>query len=40
LRRKFLVYGNKLERTIRPQERVEVRYLAPVGDITGKGEKI
>jgi hypothetical protein len=24
---------------LQPQERVEVRYLVPVGDITGKGEK-
>ena len=25
---------------LQPEERVEVRYLVPVGDITGKGEKI
>ncbi|MEE8390786.1 MAG: helicase-related protein, partial [Anaerolineae bacterium] len=25
---------------LQPQERVEVRYLVPVGDITGKGEKV
>jgi hypothetical protein len=26
--------------TLQPQERVEVRYLVPVGDITGKGERV
>jgi hypothetical protein len=25
---------------LQPEERVEVRYLVPVGDITGKGEKV
>jgi hypothetical protein len=25
---------------LQPQERVEVRYLVPVGDITGKGERV
>jgi hypothetical protein len=25
---------------LQPEERVEVRYLVPVGDITGKGERV